>query len=180
MHIIQVGFAPGVAIPPIDWTLGCSLKKLHYGKYTMFTNILVVCVGNICRSPMAEALLRHELGNPEGMKIHSAGVGAMVDQPAQDEAQALMRELGLDISAHRARQLGPNLLKEAELVLVMESRHKAAVTDIDNTARGKVHLLGEWRSMEVPDPYGRPREDYEHALRLIKVGVADWVERIQA
>ena len=146
----------------------------------MFTNILVVCVGNICRSPMAEALLRHELGNPEGVKIHSAGVGAMVDEPAQDEAQALMLELGLDISAHRARQLGPNLLKEAELVLVMETAHKAAVTAIDNTARGKVQLLGEWRSMEVPDPYGCPREDYEHALRLIKVGVADWVERIQA
>ena len=65
-------------------------------------------------------------------------------------------------------------------MLVMETAHKAAVTAIDNTARGKVQLLGEWRHMEVPDPYGRPREDYEHALRLIKVGVADWVERIRA
>jgi len=147
---------------------------------TVVNNILLVCVGNICRSPMAEALLRHELGNPEGVKIHSAGLAALVDNPAQDDAQALMLELGLDISAHRARQLGPNLLKEAELVLVMESEHKAGVAMIDLTARGKVHRLGEWRDVEVPDPYGRPREDYEHALRLIKVGVADWVKRIQA
>ena len=146
----------------------------------MVNNILLVCVGNICRSPMAEALLRHELGNPEGVKIHSAGLAALVDNPAQDDAQALMLELGLDISAHRARQLGPNLLREAELVLVMESEHKAGVAMIDLTARGKVHRLGEWRDVEVPDPYGRPREDYEHALRLIKVGVADWVKRIQA
>ena len=147
---------------------------------TVVNNILLVCVGNICRSPMAEALLRHELGNPEGVKIHSAGLAALVDNPAQEDAQALMLELGLDISAHRARQLGPNLLREAELVLVMESEHKAGVAMIDLTARGKVHRLGEWRDVEVPDPYGRPREDYEHALRLIKVGVADWVKRIQA
>ena len=146
----------------------------------MVNNILLVCVGNICRSPMAEALLRHELGNPDGVKIHSAGLAAMVDNPAQEEAQALMLELGLDISAHRARQLGPNLLKEAELVLVMEGVHKAGVTAIAPTSRGKVHRLGEWRDMEVPDPYGQPKEDYEHALRLIKVGVADWVKRIQA
>ncbi len=146
----------------------------------MVNNILLVCVGNICRSPMAEALLRHELGNPDGVKIHSAGLAALVDNPAQEEAQALMLEQGLDISAHRARQLGPNLLREAELVLVMESEHKAGVAMIDLTARGKVHRLGEWRDMEVPDPYGLPREDYEHALRLIRVGVADWAKRIQA
>jgi protein-tyrosine phosphatase len=145
----------------------------------MIKNILVVCVGNICRSPMAEALLRRELAGTPGIKVHSAGLAAMVDNPAQPHAQALMRAMGLDISGHRARQLGPNLLKEAQLVLVMEAAHKAGVNAIDRTSRGKIYRLGEWRDLDIQDPYGRPREDYEHALTLIKVGVADWVNRIQ-
>ena len=129
---------------------------------------------------MAEAVLRRELGENSPVKVHSAGVGALVDHPASEHALALMTEQGLDISAHRARQLGLNQLGEANLVLVMETAHKAAVAEIDPTARGKIHRLGEWRNVDIPDPYQRPREDFEHALALIEAGVADWVKRIRA
>jgi len=140
-------------------------------------NILVVCVGNICRSPMAEALLRQRLG--EGIKVHSAGIGALVGHEASAHAQDLMRERGLDISGHRARQLGPNLLREADLVLVMEAGHKAVVDEIDPTARGKVFRLGEWRKLDVPDPYRQSRVVFEECLGLIEEGVGDWVAKLR-
>lgn len=68
----------------------------------MIKTVLVVCVGNICRSPMAEGLLKRAL--PEA-NVASAGLGALVGQPADPYAVALMSGLGLDISGHRARQL---------------------------------------------------------------------------
>ena len=66
------------------------------------THILVVCVGNICRSPMAEALLRDALTGPEEITVKSAGLGALVGQAADKHAVELMKERGMDLIAHRA------------------------------------------------------------------------------
>ena len=66
----------------------------------MIRHILVVCVGNICRSPMAEALLRDALREQQDIIVESAGLGALVDHPASEYAVTLMRERGLDISRH--------------------------------------------------------------------------------
>lgn len=142
--------------------------------------ILVVCIGNICRSPMAEALLREALSDTSGIVVESAGLGALVDQPASEFSVELMREAGIDISGHRARQLNGELLDAADIVLVMETGHKTAITENEPTARGKVYRIGEWRGVDVPDPFRRPRADYEHALTLIRAGVNDWAERIRA
>ena len=95
----------------------------------MIRNILVVCVGNICRSPMAEALLKSALREQEGFKVESAGLGALVGYPAAEDTVALMDEMGIDITAHRARQIHPDMVAEADLVLVMESGHKRAIDD---------------------------------------------------
>ena len=144
----------------------------------MIRHILVVCVGNICRSPMAEGLLRHELRGQEGITVESAGLGALVGHPASEHSLELMAERGLDIGAHRARQIHPDMVRAADLVLVMETRHKRAIDDADPTARGKVHRLGEWQDRDIDDPYRKPREAYELALADIEAGVASWVERI--
>ena len=66
------------------------------------THLLVVCVGNICRSPMAEALLRDALTGPEDIIVESAGLGALVGQAADKHAVELMKERSIDITAHRA------------------------------------------------------------------------------
>lgn len=146
-------------------------------------HILVVCVGNICRSPMAEAVLRDELGNvlrnQRDITVESAGLGAMVDWPASEHAESLMKERGLDISGHRARQLTPEILGEADLVLVMELGHKKAIEAEDVTARGKVFRLGEWRDKDIKDPFQQPKTEFEKALREIDVCVATWVERLK-
>ena len=145
----------------------------------MIRRILVVCVGNICRSPMAEALLRRELRGQDGFSVESAGLGALVGHPASEHSVALMDELGLDISGHRARQNHPDMVAESDLVLVMEAGHRRAIDDADPRARGKVHRLGEWQDVDIDDPYRKEREAYEDALRDIQAGVASWVEKIK-
>lgn len=105
--------------------------------------------------------------------VGSAGVSALAGKPADPTAQALMLGRGIDISAHRARQLTPDLIRAFELILVMESRQQRAVEEILPGARGRVHRLGRWGGFDVPDPYGRDREDFEDALGLIVRGVDD-------
>jgi len=147
-------------------------------KFRMIRHILVICVGNICRSPMAEAVLRNALREQEEITVESAGLGALADWPASEHAEALMAERGLDISSHRARQLTPEMIKEADLILVMESGHKKAIEAKDATARGKVYRLGEWRNMDIKDPFQQSRVVFAKVLADIDDCIADWVERL--
>jgi protein-tyrosine phosphatase len=89
-----------------------------------------------------------------------------------------MLERGIDISTHRARQLTPDLVGIADLILVMESRHKKSIETADAAVRGKVFRLGEWRDTEISDPYRRSKSVYEDVLADIDDGVADWVEQL--
>jgi protein-tyrosine phosphatase len=143
-------------------------------------HILVVCVGNICRSPMAEALLRNALRGQEEITVESAGLGALVGNPASDYAVELMDERGIDISSHRAQQLTPDLVSKADLILVMESGHRRVIDENDITARGKVHRLGEWQDKDIDDPYRQEKTAFIEALADIESGIASWVEKLTA
>ncbi len=92
----------------------------------------------------------------------------------------LMAEMGEDISGHRARQIHPDMVRDADLVLVMESGHKRAIDDADSTARGKVHRLGEWQDKDIADPFRKPQQAYIDALADIRQGVDSWAEKIKA
>jgi protein-tyrosine phosphatase len=140
----------------------------------VFGRILTVCVGNICRSPMAEVLLAERLrarGHPA--VVESAGIAALVGRPADPFAQALMAQRGLDLSRHRARQLTPELIRAFELVLVMEAEQQREVESILPSARGRVHRIGRWGGFDVPDPYKRDRAAFERAQALIERGIDD-------
>ena len=128
---------------------------------------------------MAEALLQHALRGTSDTSVESAGLGALVGFPASEYSVELMNEQGIDISAHRARQIDAEMINAADLILVMETRHKKGVDEIDPTARGKVYRLGEWQDVDIPDPHRQPRKAYEEALTLIEQGVDVWAGKIR-
>lgn len=146
----------------------------------MFRRILIVCTGNICRSPMSEAILRHRFRQAGlGIEVQSAGVGALVGEPAAAPVLVRMKARGLDLEEHRARQLEPELARWADLILVMENRQREAVADIEPTARGKIYLYGQWIGpKEIPDPYKQPEEVYDQALSLIDEATESWMKRV--
>jgi protein-tyrosine phosphatase len=138
--------------------------------------VLLVCVGNVCRSPMAAALLQERLsGLQDRSLVESAGIGALVGQQADVFAVELMRNRGLDLSQHRGRQLTRELAARFDLILVMDERQQRAVENIFPPARGRVHRLGRFGNFDIPDPYGKPRAAFEHSLALIERGIDDFV-----
>ena len=141
----------------------------------MFNNILVVCLGNVCRSPVAEFLFRRELGERD-IRVGSAGLGALVGRPIDDHAAALLQDEGIDASEHRARQLEPSMLRQADLVLAMEHRQLKSVARLAPEASGKVFLFDKWHAGgDVPDPYRRSRHVFKQVHASIKRGVGSWL-----
>jgi protein-tyrosine phosphatase len=146
----------------------------------MFNKILVVCVGNICRSPLGEALLKKELPNKH---IASAGIASaksgLVGKPADKTSIEIGAEHGLDLTQHASQQLTSELCKQYDLILVMEQGHIEALTSIAPEARGKAMLFGQWIGQtDIPDPYRLSREAFEHAYELIEQSTAEWVKKL--
>jgi protein-tyrosine phosphatase len=138
----------------------------------MFSSILMTCVGNVCRSPMAAALLSDRAARRGlDIRIASAGIAALIGAPADPVAVELMRARSLDLAAHRARQLTPQMISEYELVIVMEAAHLKDLEARFPAARGRVHRLGRFGGFDVPDPFQRGREAFERSLALIERGI---------
>jgi len=127
---------------------------------------------------MAQYLLDASLGGTS--QLASAGTGALVGYPPADDATAVMSEHGYDISSHRAQLLSDELLRWADLVLVMEPRHRTVVQEMDPTARGKTFLLGHWQGERpIDDPIGKDAEAFEQAYQAINAAVATWADRLK-
>ena len=145
----------------------------------MIENVLIICVGNICRSPIGEALFAHEFKRgQQATTVSSAGLGALVNKPADPVAQELMLQRGIDISAHKARQLSADILFSSDLILTMTADQQAQIEAQYPSARGRVHRIGKWDNYDVPDPYQRPKIVFEQALLLIEQGVSEWYRKL--
>lgn len=142
----------------------------------MFNSILVVCTGNICRSPIAERLLRRAF--PE-RKIDSAGTGAMVDHPADPSAISIADKHGLSLTGHIGQQFTSGLGRQYDLILVMEQSHLAQIGKLAPEVRGKTMLLGHWNgNKNIPDPYRKSNEAFESVYQLIDQACQRWVEKL--
>jgi len=129
---------------------------------------------------MAEVLLQNAFiqSGKTGGVVSSAGLGALVNHPADPIACQLIAEKGLDISAHRARQLTNEMIHAADLILVMEAWQKAAIETRAPSARGKVFRLGKWDKTDISDPYQKDLSAFIQALKLIEQGVAQWMAKL--
>ena len=143
----------------------------------MFQRILVVCTGNICRSPVAAAMLRARLS---GRAVSSAGLGALAGHGVEPSAARLAEADGLSVAGHQARQLGAEMLAEADLVLVMSEGQRRAVAELVPAALGKTLLLGHWLpgAREIPDPYRQSDEMFARVHERLRDAVEAWAARL--
>lgn len=157
-------------------------KRVRVGSKVIFS-ILVVCTGNACRSPIAAGLLK-EAFKKKRVIVTSAGTRAPVGSSPTKFAIEVAQELGVDISRHRARLLRPEMVEGADLVLVMEERHKEIVREMAPEAEVKTKFLGGYPDIkrEIPDPIGHSIEVYREVGLLMKAGclrvVAELRERL--
>ena len=138
-------------------------------------SVLFVCTGNICRSPMAEGLLRKILQEKpvQGIEVSSAGFIALPGNPASFHAVRVAQENGFDLEDHQARLLTPRLVQEADLILVMEPYHRLQLLRSHPEASHKVLLLRQFarygsRDRAIQDPYGLNIEAYRFCFQDIR------------
>ena len=141
----------------------------------MIRNILLLCTGNVCRSPIAEGLMRARLPQHE---IYSAGLCALDGAAADPIAVELMWQAGIDISAHRARNLSSWMMREADLVLTMDQAQLQFVAQRYPAATNKLVRLGESCDLDIPDPYRLGLPAFQHAYRLIERAVQSRVPQL--
>jgi protein-tyrosine-phosphatase len=149
--------------------------------------VVCVCTANLCRSPMAEALLRHALAaEPEPLKslrVTSAGVGGWSGMPATPHSVAALKKVGLDISQHKSRPLDPTILSRAVLILCMTDSHRRAIMmefpEVKAPIRLIRELMPETAEREVPDPYGADLQTYEDTRDAIVEAIPSIVKYLR-
>ncbi len=147
--------------------------------------ILFVCTGNVCRSPMAEGLLRHLTREQGGYEALSAGVGAVDGQQPSPEAVQAMAELGIDISGQRSRMLTRDLVQRADYIFAMTRGHLDTIQLLYPEAAEKTFLLREFDNTleefekDIPDPIGSGLEAYRECRDKIEQGIVSLLHHLQ-
>ena len=142
----------------------------------MIKSILVVCVGNICRSPVGERVLQAAL--PQA-KVTSAGLGALVGHGADPTASDVAAAHGVSLDGHVARQFTAELGTAQDLILVMEPRHRQDIGQIAPQLLGKTMLFDHWIGAKgIDDPYKLSREFHELTFAKIKEAGQTWALRL--
>lgn len=143
-------------------------------------SVLVVCVGNICRSPVGERVLAAELAaRGSNIAVSSAGIAAVVGHGADETASDVAQAEGVSLEGHVARQFTRELGLEQDLILVMEPGHRREIVRLAPDLSGRVMLFDHWVGGQgIADPYRRSQEFHEIIFHKVKDAAQLWVEKL--
>lgn len=140
------------------------------------SRVLVVCLGNICRSPVGERLLAQRL---PGLEVTSVGIAAVIGASVDATAAAVAQQHGLSTDGHIARQFTPELGAAVDLILAMEPGHRREIARLAPHLSGRTLLFDQWTGGQgIPDPYRRPQVVHEATFALIAAAAAAWAARL--
>lgn len=146
-------------------------------------SVLMVCTANICRSPMAEGILKNLVSkrtDADEWHIESAGVWALNGRPAAILSISVMETMGIDISGHQSQPANLELLEKFNLIFTMEYEHKRFLQERYEETYDRIHMLSELvgEVFDIPDPIGGEPGDYEEIAYLIEHILTDGLDRI--
>ena len=137
----------------------------------MIEQVLVVCEGNICRSPLACSMLARELPH---IAFSSAGTHALTGATVDPLIAEMANARSISLASHVASQVSEQRVRKADLILTMTRDQRERIEQNWPYTRGKVFRLGEAQGVDVTDPYGRHRTAFDLAFAQIEEGVAHW------
>jgi len=141
-----------------------------------FSSLLILCEANICRSPLAEHILR----SLTGLTVTSAGLSARTGDPADPVYLEMAKELGIDLTQHQSRPVNDALLRGADLTLVMTSGHKRRLSERYPPFSGKIMRLGHWTDggVSISDPHRKSVEAYQQVFKQIQDACDQWSRKL--
>lgn len=155
-----------------------ALKKEEIENIAASKRVIFVCTGNSCRSVMAQGLLQKAMKerNRGDVEVLSAGIAPLVGVGATAETLYLLAQEGVDMSAHRSRQVNRIMLKSADLILAMDDTHQARILELAPEVRNRLYLLKEFAKiansgLNIGDPIGRGMDFYDQTFYMIKEAV---------